>query len=204
MKKSKPELFLELARPDSNGFSRWVHVSEFIGEYEGLKFGNGGSWPRESSTLAKKYKIERDSSLTKGNSIDRIRLVGFSEGSNITQQIRADIHKAIRKQRCVVLGISEVEVDHKDGRKNDPRIMNPKTQKETDFQPLSKAANTAKRQFCKECTRTDKRFDATRLGYPISFTEGGEIYNPATKCRGCFWYDPKEFRKKIYFTKWKK
>ena len=36
-KKSKAELFIELAQPDENGCSRWVDTSEFTGEYERLK-----------------------------------------------------------------------------------------------------------------------------------------------------------------------
>lgn len=43
MKKiSKVNLFLELAQPDKTGNSRKVLVSEFVGKYERLKFGNGG------------------------------------------------------------------------------------------------------------------------------------------------------------------
>ncbi len=41
---TKPELFLKLAQPDAEGKSRWVYVTEFVGEYAGLKFGNGASW----------------------------------------------------------------------------------------------------------------------------------------------------------------
>jgi len=55
---TKTELFLKLAQPDENGISRWVGVSEFIGEYAELQLGNGGSWCRGSSTLAKLYKEE--------------------------------------------------------------------------------------------------------------------------------------------------
>lgn len=40
---SKMELFIKLAKPDTNGYSRWVSVSEFVGEYSGLIFGNGAS-----------------------------------------------------------------------------------------------------------------------------------------------------------------
>ena len=29
---TKTELFLKLAAPDKNGVSRWVYVSEFVGE----------------------------------------------------------------------------------------------------------------------------------------------------------------------------
>lgn len=51
---TKAELFIELAKPNAEGYSRWVYVSEFIGIYEKLKFGNGGDWCRSSSPLAKK------------------------------------------------------------------------------------------------------------------------------------------------------
>ena len=53
---TKTELFLQLAQPDQNGCSRWINTSEFVGEYTELKFGNGASWARKESTLAKKYK----------------------------------------------------------------------------------------------------------------------------------------------------
>jgi hypothetical protein len=50
---TKTELFLKLAAPDKNGVSRWVYVSEFVGEYADLTFGNGASWAslRKSSVL---------------------------------------------------------------------------------------------------------------------------------------------------------
>lgn len=51
--KTKTELFIEIASPDKNGVSRWVNVSEFSERYQELKLGNGGSWCRASSSLAK-------------------------------------------------------------------------------------------------------------------------------------------------------
>jgi hypothetical protein len=188
------ELFIELAKPDVNGVSRWVAVSEFVGKYEVLRFGNGASWARSDGNLAKKYVVERDNTQTPGNSVDRVRLNGLRTGDAGTQQIRADIVKSIKARRCVVLGTSGVQVDHKDGRKNDPRVMNPATQREEDFQPLCTHANTAKLQFCKECKTTGLRYDARRLGYPISFTAGTVNYDEEIRCRGCFWYDPIDFR----------
>ena len=56
---SKAQLFMELAQPDEYGFSRKVYVSEFTGKYEGLVFGNGGSWCRDDGALAKRFNIER-------------------------------------------------------------------------------------------------------------------------------------------------
>jgi len=195
MSKTKKELFLELAEPNPNGVSRWVNSSEFTGKYEDLKFGNGGSWCRRSSSVYKEFIIEKDKSITSGNSIDRIRLNGYRDQKiSLTQNIRSDIKRKIQKKRCVVLGTSRVEVDHKDGRKNNSKTMNTSTQKISDFQPLSKAANDAKRQFCKECKRTGKRYDAKKLGYPISVVKGDLNYDDNLGCDGCFWHDPVEFR----------
>lgn len=156
---TKTELFLKLAAPDKNGVSRWVYVSEFVGEYADLTFGNGASWARKESTLAKKYNVEFYKKDTPGNSIDRIRLNGFNNG-DYSQHINASIKREIKSRRCVVLGTSNPEVDHKNGMKNEARVMKNEAQRLSDFQALSKAANDAKRQFCKECMRTGIRYDA--------------------------------------------
>ncbi len=200
----KHELFIDLAKPDKNGISRWVNTSEFTGKYSELELLNGLSWGRKSSTLAKKYVVETDKSITPGVKIDRIRLNGFNKqiSANLSQTIRADIKKVISPKRCVVLGTNrscdhKTEVDHKDGRKVDPRIMNPKTQLLSDFQPLSKPANDAKRQFCKECAATGQRYDARKLGYTVSVTQGDLNYTQKLGCKGCFWFDPIAFRQKL-------
>ena len=57
---TKNELFLELAKPNAQGVSRWVRVTEFVGKYADLAFGNGASWARKESSLAKKYIVEFD------------------------------------------------------------------------------------------------------------------------------------------------
>lgn len=194
---TKTELFLRLAKPDKNGCSRWVNTSEFVGEYADLKFGNGASWARKESTLAKHYIIEFDKSITPGNGIDRLRLAGLNDG-NYSQHIRADIKREIRSRRCVVLGTSNPEVDHKNGMKNEDRVMRNEDQKLSDFQPLSKAANDAKRQYCKECRRTGVRYDAKLLGYPMSYYQGGRTHNnEENACIGCYWYDPLEFKEHL-------
>lgn len=194
---TKTELFLKLASPDKNGVSRWVYASEFVGEYAGLAFGNGASWARKESMLAKRYNVEFYKGDTRGNSIDRIRLNGFNN-DDYSQHISASIKMAIKSQRCVILGTSNPEVDHKNGMKNEARVMRNEDQKLSDFQPLSKAANDAKRQFCKECIRTKTRYDAKQLGYPMSYYEGSAHHNnEEDACIGCYWYDPIEFKKHL-------
>jgi len=200
---TKTELFLELAQPNENGVSRWVSVTEFIGKYKDLQFGNGGSWCRASSSLAKKYIVKFDKSLTAGNSIDAVRLNGFNTNKTFSQNIRSDIKDFYKNKNCVMLGIqgnsenTKIEIDHKDGRKDDWRVSDVKTQRLEDFQPLCKAANDAKRQICKNCKLTDKRWNAKNLkGNPYPFYEGDENYTEELGCVGCYQYDPVEYRKK--------
>ena len=196
---TKTELFLQLSQPDENGISRWINTDEFVGEYADLKFGNGASWARKESTLAKKYIIEFDKSITPGNGIDRIRLNGLNQG-DYSQHISPAIKREIQTQRCVVLGTSNPEVDHKNGMKNEDRVMRNEDQRLSDFQPLSKAANDTKRQFCKECMRTGIRYDAKKLGYPMSYYKGSAHHNnEEDACVGCFWYDPIEFRRHLQY-----
>ena len=199
---TKTELFLELAKPDKNGCSKWVTVDKFIGKYKDLKLGNGGSWCRKSSPLAKKYILEFDKSKTLGNSIDGIRTVGFNNSKAFNQTIRADIKAYYKNKNCVMLGINgssentKIEIDHKDGRKDKHRISDTSTQRLEDFQPLSKAANDAKRQICKKCKETNKRWNAKNLlGNPYSYYKGDENYNTEIGCEGCYQYDPVEYRK---------
>lgn len=199
---TKTELFLELAKPNKNGISRWVSISEFVGKFKDLQLGNGGSWCRKSSSLAKKYIVEFDKSITKGNSIDRIRLNGLNTEKSFNQAIRQDIKDFYKNKNCVMLGINgnsentKIEIDHKDGRKNDLRVSDIKTQKLEDFQPLCKAANDAKRQICKKCVATGKRWNAKNLkGNPYPFYDGDENYTAELGCVGCYQYDPVEYRK---------
>lgn len=199
---TKGDLFLKLAQADSNGISPWIDVSLFTGEYKSLKLGNGGSWCRRSSPLAKIYNVEFDKKQTPGNSIDRIRLNGFNKKQTFNNAIRQDIKDFYKKQNCVMLGVNgksentTIEIDHKDGRKNNDRISNPKTQKLEDFQPLCKAANDIKRQICKRCQETNKRWDAKNImGNPYSFYKGDENWNERLGCIGCYQYDPVAYRK---------
>ena len=200
---TKTQLFLKLAQPDKGGKSRWVKTTEFVGEYKELKLGNGGSWCRKESTLAKQFLVEFDKALTPGNSIDAIRLIGYNKSNSFNQTIRSDIKEFYKNKPCVMLGLvghsenTKIEIDHKDGRKNNDRVSDLTTQTKEDFQPLTKAANDAKRQICKKCIETDKRWDATNLeGNPIAYYKGGESLKKYG-CIGCYQYDPVEYRKEI-------
>ena len=195
---TKIELFEELAQVDENGYSRWVSVDEFVGKYQGLQLLNGAGWSRDDGPFGRKYIIERDKSRTPGNKTDAIRTVGFNTGHRYNSYIDPTIKRIIQSKRCVVLGTSNPECDHKNGMKNEGRVMMNEDQHLDDFQPLSKAANDAKRQYCKECRRTGIRYDAKKLGYPMSYYQGtAEHHFEEDACVGCYWYDPIEFKKHL-------
>ena len=87
---------------------------------------------------------------------------------------------------------TRVEVDHKNGRGyGDKDVVE-------DFQPLCVHCNKIKRERCKECKLTGKRYDAKKLHYPVSFTKGGLYYNSLEEgCDGCVLYDVAAFRKSL-------
>lgn len=192
MKTSKVQLFLELANPDKTGNSRKVLVEEFVGKYEKLKFGNGGDWCRSDGSLAKKFIVER---FRDGNSIVAVQLFGHNTKKKINKQIDSKISKIIKSQKCAVLYVGNVEVDHKDGHRDDYENLKIKNQKIDDFQPLSPSVNKAKRQHCKNCRETKQRFDARLLGYSKSAWAGNGKYRGT--CVGCYWHDIKKFNQEI-------
>ena len=193
--KSKRELFLELAQPNDKGFSKPIKITKFVGKYARLKFGNGGDWCRHDSPLRKKYNVvPHHKNGGETGPIVSVELVGFNKNPTL-RPIKASISKVIKRQRCVILHTSKPEVDHKDGRLDDPRLSDINQQTLNDFQPLSKAANVAKRQHCKECKESEVRFDAKKIGYPVSQYEGNTEYQGT--CVGCYWYSPSDFRAKL-------
>ncbi len=195
---SKKELFLELSNPDKNWVSRWVNITEFVWKYKDLQLWNWWSWCRKESSLAKEFIIEFNKKITSWNGIDAVRLNWFNDIDIWTQHIRKDIKDFYKSKRCVILDTSKPEIDHKNGWKNSERVMNPKTQELSDFQPLSKAANDAKRQHCINCRKSWIRFDAKKLWYPISYYKWNEQHIwDENWCIWCFWFDTIEFRKKL-------
>ncbi len=148
--------------------------------------------------------IETDKTINNGNSIDRIRLNGYNTNQSFSQNIRKDIKDYYKTKNCVMLGINgnsvntKVKIDHKDGRKDNKRVSDTKTQKLEDFQPLSKAANDVKRQICLKCKETNKRWNAKNLqGNPFEFYYGDENYTQEVGCVGCYQYDPVKYRKTV-------
>ena len=162
---------------------------EFRGDYQKLdNFGNGASWARSDGPLGRKYIIKRVKDHR--GRIEGVKLEGYNYRPLNNQTPNWLRRKVVDGARCVVLGVSAKEADHKDGRKDLPRTLN-----ETDYQPMSKGANDAKRTHCGQCQDTRKRFDARRLGYSAGWTVGDSEWRGT--CLGCYWFDPHEFNAEI-------
>jgi hypothetical protein len=208
-KLSKIENFIELSGFDEKKpyENKIVSVDQFIGKYNNLKLGNGGSWCRNSAwkhhkvaTMKKNgvinYLWETDNEneknivskafsvypVTKGNSIQYFGIFGLKE-QNKLRPIRSDIKDYWVKFPCVFCGLKENLVcDHKNDLYNDSRVLNTKTQTKEDFQSLCNKCNLIKRQVSKETIRKKKRYGATNIPmfkvYGIDFIEGDDTFDP--------------------------
>ena len=192
----KPEILgraFEKMFVKEEGFSSVITMEELEKYHHSFHTTNGGDWCRSNqSYLGKKYNIIREK---KNGKIFSVKTDGFNKQTKINQNIRSDILKEIQAQKCCILDIgTNIECDHKDGMKDNWKLNDKSQQKIEDFQPLSKTANDAKRQHCKNCIKTGKRYDAKKLGYKESYIYGTES---SKTCSGCYWYDPKYFNQKI-------
>ena len=201
-KKTAAKIFIE-NYVNEDGYSDVIFVEDLIAKHgDQFASNNGCQWARDSEASCKFYNVKRfnakEMEMTDKyhwNKIVAIQFQGKKEAI-INHTIPTAVKTALKNIPCAVLGViaGNMEIDHKNGRYNQDEYA------DDDFQSLSKAVNDAKREHCKKCAATGCRFKATMLGYSVDYIEGDE--NSPT-CRGCYWYDPKEFNKQISanFTK---
>jgi len=183
---SKAYTFFENCNVDlDTGYSDIVSLEELI--QLGLKTDNGGSWCRSDGAIGKYFNISRPK---KHGRINSVQLVGYKQ-NEFSGKIDNQIVKAYQKAKCRILDVvgHYIEIDHKDGRKQDYKLHDAQTIH--DFQPLHKSCNVAKRTHCRVCTDSGVRFDATNLGYSASQHIGPKEYHGS--CIGCYWFDPAVF-----------
>ena len=126
-------------------------------------------------------------------------------GKQFNRGIRPDIRKYFKGKPCVVCGTySAIEIDHKNDLYNDPRVLDPKTQKIEDFQPLCKHCNDQKREVMVKTKASGKRYPATKIpmlaGCGIPYLKGNETFKETDihAMEGTFWYDPAAFMKEVF------
>lgn len=213
--------------------TRFVKVSEFIGDFADLKFGNGGGWSRLDGSFGKKYRVctikcdgktrysrncseedktqvdteiaEMNLPKNKGNHITFIKIIGIPKTEDTSSRsIRSDIRAHFANQRCVTCGDSNIEIDHKNGLYNNPRVNTTATQTVDDFQALCKHCNDMKRQTYVWQNKNNQRYPATNIPmlahFGIKYVEGDETFDPTNPDAmiGTYWYDPEAFMKKLF------
>jgi 5-methylcytosine-specific restriction endonuclease McrA len=228
-KKTKVQLFLEhIQYDDLKGESIVVDISLIPSE---LKFGNGASWARMDSTFARQYRyvtrktsgellyswdatddekfyVENDFNhilKRKGKAVSHIKVYGKKiETQNSSRSIRKDIRDYFKGQGCVSCGSNHnIEIDHKNGLYNDPRVSSIGSQRIEDFQVLCRHCNLQKRQTIRETKLTGHRYGATRIPMlsplGVDFTIGDYSYDKKDidAMVGTYWYDPVDFIRKV-------
>lgn len=125
----------------------------------------------------------------------------YGKGDEIIDQgIRKDILEEIKKRPCVNCGTkTQIECDHKNDLKNDPRVLVKETQTMEDFQPLCKHCNDVKRAVKARMMREGKRIGASVLGFSFDFTYGDETLdvNDPYWFVGTYWGDCAAFKNKL-------
>ena len=221
----KIELFLKISNYDSVTETSNIVDLESKDSKDLRTGGNGGSWCRFDGAFGKTYKVVSINNRRKirfswdvtdiekydiemvinndiekkltgtGNKIRFLWIVG-TQNKKSSRRIRSDIRKELEKNPCSLCGtLSDIEIDHKNGLYNDPRIDDIKTQTVDDFQALCRHCNLVKRQVIKKMKETGIRPKATdhpmfkHLG--IDYLSGDETYDPndPNALVGTLWYD---------------
>jgi hypothetical protein len=187
---SHADKFCRLANVDwETGYSDDIPKDVLVSA--GFVFGNGGGWCRTDGPLGRVFNITR--TIERGH-IASVKLDGYNKSVK-SVKISGSVRKEFKGSKCVVLNIggNYIEIDHKDGRKDDLTVdadANP-----ANFQPLHKTVNVAKRDHCKECVLTGIRFNARYLGYSVAQWIGDNVYRGS--CIGCYWYSPYIFNQEV-------
>ena len=153
----------------------------------------------ENNFIVNKFRSENNGKGIIGIFVHSIRI-------NIPQRpIRDDIKKTIVQLCCVSCGSSsEIVCDHKNDLYNNERVLNKKTQKLQDFQPLCNHCNLQKRQIAKNEIKNEILYSAKNLAkykvYRFEFPWEKKVFdkNESSTKEDTYWYDPVEFNNKVF------
>lgn len=201
-------IFEVVSGVDDEGNYRVVTADELKNIHKDFITINGSPWTRvgsNSSWLGKKYKIAK---TYNGKKVASVQLVGKIDHQR-KQTIRQFIRKHFAGGRCVFCGSkSEIEIDHKDGTKEDDRVMGVEGQEVSDFQPTCKKCNDLKRNICNTCVDTETRPDPRDYipalrSLPVGWTSGNENLDWSrddglSPCAGCYFFDPIAFFDELF------
>ena len=128
-----------------------------------------------------------------------IKFFGTAEEEIIDEGIRSDIRDTICQNSCVNCGRSDdIQCDHKNDLKNDPRVLIKETQTLDDFQALCRSCNDKKRNALQYTKKNGVRYGASKIlpGWMADFTIGDETLDldDPNWYKGTYWGDCVAFR----------
>ena len=198
MPESNRQKALRLFKPDDNGISDWVAVTEF--NAAGLKWDKNGNLRYGVAWGIKviKWGVKRVGS--ERSAITHLRMEGWNrEHSNQqTQLITAAVRAAFSDTNIDAFSQLPIpkgrkEIDHRFGNKDHPDYINlykRENQKPEYFQVVFDVINSIKRQQCNEC-----RSSGIRPSHPVhGFVEGDETHAERFPCKGCYLAEPERYQ----------
>jgi hypothetical protein len=218
----------ELISQLSNNFTDIIYTDIIKTKYPELYWGGNGlgdRWCKKKYNYAAIYKnkppkiysentndfvpndiIKKVAENTYINNISIIGIFVFSKRNNIqTRNININITKKIKQNSCVICGsYNDIICDHKNDLYNDNRVLDVKTQLETDFQPLCNHCNLQKREICKKEKQNNRIYFAkniqryTNIDFEFAWEKKNFNINDINCKIDTYWYDPVEFDYKIY------
>lgn len=156
MRLSKKQIQVDiLFKPNAQGISEWIKREAI--DKTCLNWGGNGNCRHGVYFGDNRFIWEKQSG--KNGKITHLRTAGFSEDElhGAARPVRGDIKTHFSKLKCLHCGSrTGIIADHKNGLYNDPRVLNPLTQRIDDFQPLCNGCNTIKREWERK-TRVQKK-----------------------------------------------
>lgn len=135
-----------------------------------------------------------------GKTVEFLQFYGMADVELIDEGIRNDIRLEVCRGRCVNCNrSSDIQCDHKNDLKNDPRVLEKATQRLEDFQPLCRNCNILKREYKVKMLRENRRIGGTELGYSIDFIHGDFTLNlnDPNWYVGTYWGDCLAFKRSL-------
>lgn len=177
--------FCDIADIDwAKGESKFKKVSNLPDRFH---HHNGGSWHREDGSAGIFiWEKKRQNDQPSG------KIIGFEiVGYNVHFQSKKKSFKT-QEGRCVFTGMSSGRLieDHKEGDwqkydKGDVRVNT--------HQTILEKLNLSKRTACNKCQESSIRPPSPK-GHVLDYTYGDKKYGAPYYCKGCFIYDPAQFR----------
>jgi hypothetical protein len=187
---------MNLFRPNENGESDWVPVSEFAAA--GLNWTTNGNIRRGIAFGLNDVKWEIRRVGGGRSTVLALRMAGWKEVESFNQVIIPSVRKHFDDVAFCNISMLPVpkpdrEVDHRYGNKDHPdyvEMYKPENQKPESFQLIHRVLNLQKRQMCVKCVEEEVRPAHPTLG----FVEGDSSHADGNPCRGCYLAEPERYR----------